>query len=339
MVRLVTARLLQTVVVALLVSVIVFGLMHLAPGDPVNTIYGEQNVSAAQKAALRAQLGLNKPLWHQYVDFVWGALHGNLGTSIFQHEPVSSLIRPALMATVELTVVSLIVAIAIGFPVAVISALKQNSVYDRAGSTLALFGISMPSFWLGIICILVFSVHLGVLPTAGRLATGVSVPDVTGITTLDALLTGNWTAFGSAIQHLVLPALTLGTAMSATLARVLRASLISVKNQEFIEALRARGMSEVAVTRHMLRNALPPSVIMMGIKVGSLLGGAIVIEVVFSWPGLGRLIVTAITARDYPLIEGGVLVMAVLFVLVNLATDLAHGVLDPRVRQGKKAGV
>ena len=133
--------------------------------------------------------------------------------------------------------------------------------------------------------------------------------------------------------------MTLGTAMSATLARVLSASLIEAKNQEFIEALRARGMSEVAVMRHMLRNSLPPTVIMMGIKIGSLLGGAIVIEVVFSWPGLGRLIVTAISARDYPLIQGGVLVMAVLFVLVNLATDLIHGVLDPRVRQGKKAGV
>ncbi|WAX55158.1 ABC transporter permease [Jatrophihabitans cynanchi] len=339
MVRLVSVRLMQTVIVAFIVSVIVFLLMHVAPGDPVNAIYGEQNVSAVQKAALRHQLGLDLPLWRQYADFVLHALQGDLGNSIFRSASVGSLVRPALMATVELTVASLVVAVAIGFPVAVISALKQNSIYDRAGSALALFGISMPSFWLGIICILVFSVHLGILPTGGRLATGLSVRDITGIDTLDAVLSGNWIALRSALEHLVLPAVTLGAAMSATLARVLRASLIEAKNQEFVEALRARGMSEVAVVRHMLRNSLPPAVIMMGIKVGSLLGGAIVIEVVFSWPGLGRLIVTAISARDYPLIQGGVLVMAVLFVLVNLATDLIHGVLDPRVRQGKKAGV
>lgn len=339
MLRLVAVRLGQTAIVALIVSITVFLLMHVAPGDPVNAVYGEQNVSAAQKAALRAQLGLDLPLWHQYTDFVLGALRGDLGTSIFRNAPVGSLVAPALMATVELTIASLVVAIAIGFPVAVISALKQNSAYDRGGSALALFGISMPSFWLGIICILIFSVHLGVLPTGGRLAIGVTVHDITGIHTLDALLTGNWLALRSGIDHLILPALTLGTAMSATLARVLRASLIDAKNQEFVEALRARGMSEVAVVRHMLRNSLPPAVIMMGIKIGSLLGGAIVIEVVFSWPGLGRLIVTAISARDYPLIQGGVLVMAVLFVMVNLATDLIHGVLDPRVRQGRKAGV
>lgn len=339
MVRLVAVRLMHTIVVTLIVSLIVFALLHFAPGDPVSNVYGEQNVDAAQRAALRLKLGLDDPIWLQYFSFIGHAVQGDLGVSIFQQQPVTTLIGPALMATLELTIASLIVSIAIGLPVAIISALKQNSIYDRAGSFFALFGISMPSFWLGIVLILIMSVNLGVLPVEGRVGTGISIDYITGLNTLDALLTGNWEGLWSALVHLVLPSVTLGMAIAATLARVLRSSLIDIKNQEFIEALRARGLSQATVVRHMLRNAFPPTVIMVGIKIGSLLGGAIVIEVVFSWPGLGRLIVTAISARDYPLIEGGVLVMAVLFVLVNLVTDLVHGVLDPRIREGKRSGV
>lgn len=318
---------------------IVFLLIHLAPGDPISNLYGELNVDAGQRAAMADKLGLSDPLWLQYFNYAGGALRGDLGVSIFQQQSVTSLIVPALTATVELTIASLLVAIVIGVPIAIVSALKQNSVYDRGSSVLALFGISMPSFWLGIVCILVFSVHLHWLPSDGRLDTSQVIHGYTGFVTLDAVLSGNWSGLASAVKHLILPALTLGMAITATVTRVLRSSLVQIKNQEFVEALRARGLSEVSVVRHMLRNALPPTVIMVGVKIGALLGGAIVVEVVFSWPGLGRLIVTAITARDYPLISGGVLVMAILFVLVNLATDLIHGALDPRIRQGKKAGV
>lgn len=337
--RLIATRLLQTFVVSVLVSMIVFLLIHLAPGDPISNLYGELNVDAGQRAAMADKLGLSDPLWLQYLNYAGGALHGDLGVSIFQQQSVTSLIVPALTATVELTIASLLVAIVIGVPIAIVSALKQNSVYDRGSSVLALFGISMPSFWLGIVCILVFSVHLHWLPSDGRLDTSQVIHGYTGFATLDAVLSGNWSGLASAVKHLILPALTLGMAITATVTRVLRSSLVQIKNQEFVEALRARGLSEVSVVRHMLRNALPPTVIMVGVKIGALLGGAIVVEVVFSWPGLGRLIVTAITARDYPLISGGVLVMAILFVLVNLATDLIHGALDPRIRQGKKAGV
>lgn len=337
--RLIATRLLQTFVVSVLVSMIVFLLIHLAPGDPISNLYGELNVDAGQRAAMADKLGLSDPLWLQYLNYAGGALHGDLGVSIFQQQSVTSLIVPALTATVELTIASLLVAIVIGVPIAIVSALKQNSVYDRGSSVLALFGISMPSFWLGIVCILVFSVHLHWLPSDGRLDTSQVIHGYTGFVSLDAVLSGNWSGLASAVKHLILPALTLGMAITATVTRVLRSSLVQIKNQEFVEALRARGLSEVSVVRHMLRNALPPTVIMVGVKIGALLGGAIVVEVVFSWPGLGRLIVTAITARDYPLISGGVLVMAILFVLVNLATDLIHGALDPRIRQGKKAGV
>lgn len=325
----------QTVLVLLIVSVIVFLLMHLTPGDPVNRIFGEQNVSPEQKDEVRRALGLDKPVPLQYFAFLRSAVTGDLGTSIFHGVPVLELIRPALLATVELTVASVLVAVVIGVPIAIVSALRQNTAVDRAGSAAALFGISMPSFWLGIMLILLFSVRLHLLPTGAQTALGQEVAPVTGLLVIDTLLRGNLTAFGSAVQHLVLPSITLGTALSATVVRVLRAGLIEAKNADFVDALRSRGVSHTTVIRHMLRNALPPTITMMGVKIGSLLGGAIVIEMVFSWPGLGRLIVDAIQARDYPLVQGGVLVMAVLFVMVNLCADVIHGVLDPRIRQGK----
>jgi ABC-type dipeptide/oligopeptide/nickel transport system permease component len=331
--RLLVSRLLQTVLVLLLVSLIVFLLMHATPGDPVNRMFGEQPVSDEQKDQVRHDLGLDRPLWAQYLQFVAAAAHGDLGTSIFRHEAVLGLIGPALLATIELTIGSLIVAVLVGVPIAVMSALNQNRAVDRGGSAVALFGISMPSFWLGIMLILVFSVKLHWLPTGARIDVANEVPSISGLLLVDTLLHGNLTAFGSALRHLVLPSVTLGTAMAATLVRVLRAGLIEAKNEDFVDALRARGVRPLGVLRHMMRNALPPTLIMMGVKIGSLLGGAIVIETIFSWPGLGRLIVDAIRARDYPLVQGGVLVMAVLFVAVNLFTDLLHGVLDPRIRQ------
>ncbi|MFC8845857.1 MULTISPECIES: ABC transporter permease [unclassified Micromonospora] len=337
MLRLLFNRLLQTAFVLLIVSVIVFLLLHLAPGDPVDLLFGEQNVSAEQKEEVRRNLGLDRPLLLQYLHFLGSAVTGDLGNSIFRGASVLSLIKPALFATIELTVGAVLVATIVGVPIAVVSALRQNSFVDRAGSAIALFGISMPSFWLGIMLILLFSVKLGVLPTGSQLDLGVDVPHLTGFVVLDSLLSGDPAAFGSALRHVALPSVTLGTALAATVVRVLRAGLIEAKNQDFIDAVRARGVSHLTVIRHMLRNALPPTVIMMGVKIGSLLGGAIVVETIFSWPGLGRLIVEAIRARDYPLVQGGVLLMAVLFVLVNLCADILHGVLDPRIRQGRRS--
>lgn len=335
MLRLLVSRLLQTALVLVFVSAIVFLLLHLAPGDPVDRLFGEQTVTVEQKEDMRRALGLDRPLLLQYLHFLGSAATGDLGTSIFRGSPVLSLIKPALFATIELTLAAVLVATVVGVPIAVVSALRQNSAVDRAGSAIALFGISMPSFWLGIILILVFSVKLGVLPTGSQLGLGADVPSVTGFVIVDTLLSGDLAAFGSALRHMALPSVTLGTALAATVVRVLRAGLIEAKNQDFIDAVRARGVSHLTVIRHMLRNALPPTIIMMGVKIGSLLGGAIVVETIFSWPGLGRLIVEAIRARDYPLVQGGVLLMAVLFVLVNLSTDVIHGVLDPRIRQGK----
>ncbi len=329
-------RAVQTVIVLFAVSVIVFALVHLTPGDPVDVIFSGQNVTAAQKEAYRHQLGLDQPLVVQYGDFVAGAVTGDLGTSIRQGRPVTSLIGAALPATLELTLAALLVAILIAVPVAVLSALRQGSAIDKLGSVGALFGISMPSFWLGIMLILVFAVNVHVLPSTGRLDYGLGLQKLTGLAVIDAAVQGNGAALRSALLHLILPAITLGTAIAATLARVLRSGMLEVKNQEFVAALQARGLAFNRVVRHMLRNALPPTVTVMGVRIGALLGGAIVVETVFSWPGVGRLIVDAIRNRDYPVVQGVVLVLAVLFTFVNLSADLINAWLDPRIRFGKK---
>jgi ABC-type dipeptide/oligopeptide/nickel transport system permease component len=325
-------RLGQTILVLFGVSIIVFSLIHITPGDAVDAMFAGEDVSAAQRAAYRHQLGLDQPLFHQYLSYIGGVFHGDLGTSIRQGVPVSHLIFSTLPATVELTFAALVVAILIAVPVAIVSALRQGSLWDRGGSVLALFGISMPSFWLGIMLILIFSVALQWLPASGRLGVGTDLGQITGFLLPDAALQGNWTAFMSGLVHIALPAITLGTAITASLSRVLRSGLLEVKGQDYIDALRARGLRFPTIVRHMLRNALPPTVIVMGVRIGSLLGGAIVVEVVFGWPGVGRLVVDAIQSRDFPVVQGAVLVLALVFVLVNLLTDILQAWLDPRVK-------
>jgi len=335
MLSFVLRRIGQTLVVLVLVSMIVFALLHLAPGDPVDAIFAGENVTAEQKAEYRHQLGLDRSPLAQYASFAAKAARGDLGSSISQGVPVGSLIAQTLPATVELTLAALLVAIVIAVPVAIVSALRQGSGWDRGGSLVALFGISMPSFWLGIMLILLFAVTLNVFPSSGRLDIDTGLRPLTGLASVDALLQGNWAALRSALWHLALPAVTLGTAIAATLARVLRSGLLDVKGQDYVEALRARGLSARRVIRHMLRNAMPATVTVMGVRVGTLLGGAIVVETVFSWPGIGRLIVDSIQDRDYPVVQGAVLMLATIFALVNLTTDLIHGWLDPRVKQGR----
>lgn len=335
MLQYVLRRVGQTLLVLTGVAIIVFSLVHLTPGDPVEAMFAGEDVSAQQKQEYREALGLDRPLVAQFGSFAAGAVQGDLGISIRRNVPVGSLIAGTLPATLELTFAAVLIAIVIAVPIAIVSALKQGSAWDRGGSVGALFGISMPSFWLGIMLILIFSVNLGFFPSSGRLATGTGLTRITGFVLLDAVLQGNWEALWSGLRHLALPAFTLGTAIAATLARVLRSGLLEVKEQDYVEALRARGLSFWRVLRHMLRNALPATITVMGVRIGILLGGAIVVETVFSWPGVGRLIVDSIRNRDYPVVQGSVLVLAVVFVLINLLTDLYHGWLDPRIKQGR----
>ncbi len=332
--RIIATRIAEAAVVLFVVSIMVFLLVRMAPGDPINIFLGEQEISDEQRQALIARHGLDQSLAVQYLRFAGHALAGDLGNSIVQRRPVADLLAPAFMATLELTTFGLLISIVVGVPAALMAAMMRGRWADQLSSGFALFAFSMPSFWLGVMLILLFSVTLGWLPTGGRIERSAGLEQITGIFTLDAVLTGNLVALQSALRHLILPSLAIAAALTAALMQVLRGSLISISQEDFIDALRARGLGRPDIWRHMLRNAAPPTVIIMGVKFGGLLGGAIVTESVFSWPGLGLLIVEAIRARDYPLVQGGVLVMAAAFVLVSLVVDIVHLILDPRIRSG-----
>ncbi|GAA4532252.1 ABC transporter permease [Chelativorans composti] len=336
MLKLILYRFGQAVVVLLFVSAIVFFLIRLTPGDPVDIFLGEQNVSPEQRQAYRRALGLDQSIFVQYLNFLWNAVQGDLGQSIYERASVSSLVFNAFLATAELAVVGVLIAVAMGVPAALVAAMNHNRLSDRFLSAGALLGFSIPTFWLGIILILGLSVHLGLFPTGGRIGGDVALQKITGFVILDSILTGNLRALGSGLLHIALPALTIAVALAASVMQVLRGSLIAVKEEEFIYALRSRGLTQDVIYRHMLRNAAPPTVIILGVKLGGLLGGAIITESVFSWPGLGRLIIDAIRARDYPLVQGGVLLMAMAFVIVSLITDIIHILLDPRIRDGRE---
>jgi len=334
MTRFLFRRLAILIPTLIFVSMIIFGLQQLLPGDPAIAMAGEERDPQAI-AELRAKYNLDKPIWVQYGLWIGGILQGDFGESIRIQLPVSQLLLEKLPVTIELAIMAMIVALAIGIPTGIISAVKKGTAVDYTANVIALSGLSIPNFWLGIMLILLFPVTLHVLPPSGRLDIDTGLRPVTGLATIDSLLQGNWIALRSALWHLALPAVTLGTAIAATLARVLRSGLLDVKGQDYIEALRARGLSARRVIRHMLRNAMPATVTVMGVRVGTLLGGAIVVETVFSWPGVGRLIVDSIQARDYPVVQGAVLMLATMFAMVNLATDLIHGWLDPRIKHGR----
>jgi len=286
------------------VSVLVFSLVHLVPGDPVEVMLGE-SAQPADRAALRAALGLDRPLPAQFATFLTDLAHLDLGTSLHARRPVASLIAERLPATAELAVAGLAVALAIALPLGSVAALRRGSGADHAAIAFATLGVSIPNFVLGPVLILVFSFGLGWLPVSGNEGAGA----------------------------LVLPALTLGTALAAILARMLRSTLLEVLGEDFIRTARAKGLDEVGVlVRHALGNAMLPVVTLLGLQLGALLAGAVITEIVFSWPGLGSLTVEAIQRRDYPLLQGCVLVISISYVLVNSLTDLAYAWLDPRIR-------
>ncbi|HQZ11431.1 MAG TPA: ABC transporter permease [Devosia sp.] len=326
------SKIVQTVVVLFLVAVVVFLLVRLTPGDPVDIFIGESNVSDEQRAVLMQHYGLDQPIHVQFLHFIGNALQGDLGRSITQRQPVGELILPAFLATAELSIAGMILAVIVGVPMAFIAAINRGKAMDHITNTIALFCYSMPTFWLGIMLILLLSVHMGWFPTGGRLPSRVDLETITGLHVVDAILTGNMDALRITLHQLTLPAVALAAAITATLTQVLRGSLIQIGQEEFIGALRSRGLSKLSIWRHMLRNAAPPTVIVMGVRFGGILGGAVVLESVFSWPGLGMLIVDAIRARDYPLVQGGVLVMAVAFVVTSFIVDILHVLMDPRIR-------
>ena len=297
-------RLLLTVPVLLGVATLVFSLIHFVPGDPAQAMLGD-GASAQDIAELRASLGLDKPLLDQYVSFLRHAIAGDLGRSFRTGQPVTTMIIERVPATAELAVAAMIVAIVIAIPLGVLAAVWRGTAVDYGAMTFALAGVSIPNFWLGPLLAIVFAVELGWLPVSGRGTPG----------------------------HLVLPAISLGMALAAILARMTRASLLDELNELYVRAARARGVSRAAaITLHALRNSLVPLLTIVALQFGAVLTGAVITETIFAWPGIGRLLIQSIGFRDYPMVQGCILLIAVTYVTVNLATDLLYGALDPRIR-------
>lgn len=304
MLRLFLRRVLLTIPVLIGVATLVFSLVHLVPGDPVQAMLGE-SASPQDVAQLRHTLGLDRPLPIQYALFMKGVVTGDLGTSLRTNQPVTAVIAERMPATVQLALSAMLVATLVALPLGIVAAVRAGTGIDRVATTVALIGVSMPSFWLGPLLAILFSVELGWLPVSGR------------------------GTFG----HLVLPAVTLGAPLAAVLARLTRASVLEELRELYVLAARARGVSRArAVLAHAFRNSLIPVVTVFGLLFGSVLTGAVITETIFSWPGVGRLLVQSIAARDYPAVQGCILLIALTYVVVNVAVDLLYGVLDPRVR-------
>ncbi|WP_404454253.1 ABC transporter permease [Oceanobacillus kapialis] len=332
MLKYISKRLLMLIPVLIGVSIITFSLIHLIPGDPARSMLGEK-ATEAQLDLLRQELGLNDPYIVQYGRFVGDILQGDLGQSIQSKESISYELLHKLPATVELTLFAMMLAVIIGILAGVIAAVKQYSWFDNLSMTGALFGVSLPIFWLGLMMIWFFSVKLNILPPSGRLTPGIEIDTITNFYLLDSLLTGNFGAFKDAFLHLLMPGIALGTIPMAIIARMTRSSMLEVMKQDYIRTANAKGLkTRLIIFRHALKNAFLPVLTVIGLQFGLLLGGAVLTETIFSWPGIGRYVYLAVLGRDYPVVQSTILIVATIFVLVNLLTDLLYKYFDPRIR-------
>jgi peptide/nickel transport system permease protein len=312
--------------------VVIFLVMRVVPGEPAAMILGDK-ASPEAIARVRNALGLGDPLPVQYVRFASDLVRGNLGNSFITRRPAGEEISSALPATVELSLAAVLLAVVFGVGAGIISATRRYSIFDRASMVGAVLGISMPSFWIGLLLIAFFAVRLRWLPVSGRIGVTLPFVPVSRFFLVDSLLTGNAAALSDTLRHLALPAITLGTASMALIARVTRSSMLEVIQQDYVVVARAKGLSErVVVMRHALKNALIPVATVVGLQTGNLLGGAVLTETIFAWPGIGKLLVDAVVQRDIPVVQGIVMLTALLFVLINLVVDLLYAYLDPRIR-------
>jgi ABC-type dipeptide/oligopeptide/nickel transport system permease component len=326
-------RLLHLVPVLLGVSIIVFLMITLTPGDPVEIMLGDQQVTPEQVETMRRDMGLDRPLHERFGVFLLNAVQGEFGLSFFHRRPVSEVIAERLPATIELSLVALLIALVTAIPLGVLAAVKKNTILDRIATVGSLLGVSMPGFWFGILLIMLFAVHLQVLPVSGRIGYAAEVPAITHLLLIDTLLVGRLDSFLDALAHIILPAITLALPMAAILMRVTRSSMLEVLRADYITFAEAKGLSRARILgRHALKNALIPTVTVAALETGSLLGGNMIVETVFGWPGLGRLVVESIFARNYPLVQAAVLLYAVTYVLLNFFADILYTVLNPRVR-------
>jgi dipeptide transport system permease protein len=310
-----------------------FILIRLVPGDPVEVRVGERGIAPERHAQLLHEMGLDRPLYVQFFDYVGGVLHGDLGISVVTHRPVFDEFLTLFPATLELSFFAMLLAITIGLPAGVIAAMKRGSAVDYSIMGVSLTGYSMPIFWWGLLLILTFSVSLGWTPVSGRIGNDFFFEGTSGFMIYDAIMSGEEGAVTSALSHLILPTIVLGTIPLAVIARMTRSAMLEVLGEDYIRTARAKGLSAWRVVGvHALRNALIPVVTVIGLQVGTLMAGAILTETTFSWPGIGKWLVESINRRDYPALQGGVLLIATLVMTINLGVDLLYGLINPRIR-------
>src|SRR6476620_1813891 len=336
MIRFILTRLSLIIPTFIGMTLLAFFLIRLVPGDPIETLAGERGIDAARHAQLLKEYGLDQPVWVQYGIYIGRVLHGDLGKSIITQEPVIREFAALFPATIELAVCAIVFALVLGIPAGILAAVKRNSVFDHGVMATSLTGYSMPIFWWGLLLILLFSVQLGLTPVSGRVAVQYYVEPVTGFLLIDTILAGDWGAFRSALSHLVLPMIVLGTVPLAVIARMTRSAMLEVLGEDYIRTARAKGLPRSRVIAiHALRNALIPVVTVIGLQVGVLFTGAILTETIFSWPGVGKWLIEAISRRDYPVLQGGTLLIGTMVMLVNLLVDVTYGMINPRIRHAR----
>ncbi len=318
------------------VTLIAFALIHLIPGDPVDLLAGERGITPERKAVLMAQLGLDRPLYVQYFSYLFNVFQGDLGNSLVTRTPVLEDFLTRFPATLELSICAMLFAVGLGVPMGIIAAIRRGTVFDHSVMGLSLTGYSMPIFWWALLLILLFSVNLGWTPVSGRISVMFWIEPVTGFLLIDTLLAGDVDAFWSALRHLILPTIVLGTIPLAVIARMTRSAMMEVVREDYIRVARAKGLAPFRVIAvHALRNALIPVVTVIGLQIGVLLAGAILTETIFAWPGVGKWLIDSIQRRDYPSVQGGILLVASIVMLVNLIVDLLYGLINPRIRHAR----
>jgi peptide/nickel transport system permease protein len=325
-------RLFHLLLIMVGVSVLVFLMLRMIPGDPARLLLGEY-ANPDELTRLRAQLGLDQSYLTQYAIYLKNLLQGDFGKSVRTGAPIVNEIGVRLLATIELSLAAMVIATILGIAAGVVSSVKQYSIFDYGSMFLALIGVSMPIFWLGLMLIYLLSVKFPILPMMGRITMGLEAPPVTGLVVIDTLIAGQLGAFLDSLRHLILPSFTLATIPMAVVARITRSSMLEVLNKDYVRTARAKGLDEmIVILRHALRNAFLPVVTVLGLNLGLLLGGAVLTETIFSWPGLGRYVVDSLMARDYAAVQSCILIFAVVMALINLVVDLVYVILDPRIR-------
>lgn len=316
------------------VTVISFAFIRLLPGDPILLMAGERGMDPERYAEIAAQYGFDQPLWRQYLDYLWGVLHLDLGTSFTTKRPVIDEFLSLFPATLELSFCAITIAVVLGVPAGVIAAVNRGKFFDQALMTTALTGYSMPIFWWALLLIIVFSSWLGWTPVSGRMSLMYYFDTPTGFMLIDSLLSGQEGAFKSAVRHLILPSIVLATIPLAVIARQTRSAMLEVLGEDYIRTARAKGLAPLRINGlHALRNALIPVVTVIGLMVGTLLAGAILTETIFSWPGIGKWMVDSIFRRDYQVVQGGLLLIATIVMAVNLLVDVLYGMINPKIRR------